>query len=70
MNDKNILEIEVQKEIDCSKQVALWNYWDHEHVVGTHFEHYKVVTMMMILIGNQLFLKISKKNLVPSKIRK
>ena len=37
---------------------------------GTHFEHYKVVTMMMILIGNQLFLKISKKNLVPSKIRK
>ena len=31
MNDKNILEIEVQKEINCSKEVALWNYWDHEH---------------------------------------
>lgn len=36
MNDKNILEIEVQKEIDCSKQVALWNYWDHEHLDVVH----------------------------------
>ena len=36
MNDKNILEIEVQKEIKCSKQVALWNYWDHEHLDIVH----------------------------------
>jgi len=26
---------------------------------GTHFEHYKMVTMSIILFGNQLFLKIS-----------
>ena len=36
MNDKNILEIEVQKEIKCSKEVALWNYWDHEHLDVVH----------------------------------
>ena len=36
MNNKNILEIEIQKEINCSKQVALWNYWDHEHLDEVH----------------------------------
>ena len=25
------------------KKLLIWNYWDHEHVVGTHFEHYKKV---------------------------
>ena len=25
------------------KKLLLWNYWDHEHVVGTHFEYYKKV---------------------------
>ena len=25
------------------KKLLLWNYWDHEHIVGTHFEHYKKV---------------------------
>ena len=24
----------------------LWNYWDHEHVVGTHFEHYKKINIL------------------------
>ena len=21
------------------KELLIWNYWDHEHIVGTHFEH-------------------------------
>ena len=25
------------------KDIILWNYWDHEHVVGTHYKHYKKV---------------------------
>ena len=25
------------------KNLLIWNYWDHEHVVGTHFQHYKKV---------------------------
>ena len=28
------------------KKLIIWNYWDHEHVVGTHFEHYKKVNII------------------------
>lgn len=36
MIDKNILEVEAVKEIKCSKKVAFWNYWDHEHLDIVH----------------------------------
>jgi len=36
MTDNNILEIVVKKEINCSKDVAFWNYWDHEHLDVIH----------------------------------
>jgi len=29
-----------EKEMDCSKEVVIWNYFDHQHVVGTHFKYY------------------------------
>jgi hypothetical protein len=32
----NILEISFDKEVDCSKEVAFWNYWDHEHLDVIH----------------------------------
>lgn len=28
------------------KKLLLWNYWDHEHIVGTHFQHYKKVNIL------------------------
>ena len=28
------------------KELLIWNYWDHEHIVGTHFEHYKKVNIL------------------------
>ena len=28
------------------KELLIWNYWDHEHIVGTHFEHYKKVNII------------------------
>lgn len=28
------------------KNLILWNYWDHEHVVGTHFQHYQKVKIL------------------------
>ena len=28
------------------KKLIIWNYWDHEHIVGTHFEHYKKVKII------------------------
>src|SRR5438445_3218695 len=27
-------------EMDCPKEVIVWNYYDHEHVVGTHYKYY------------------------------
>jgi hypothetical protein len=27
-------------EMDCPKEVVVWNYYDHEHVVGTHYKYY------------------------------
>ena len=36
MSNKNILELTIKKEINCSKDVAFWNYWDHEHLNVIH----------------------------------
>jgi|TARA_B110000003_G_scaffold24640_1_gene23532 hypothetical protein len=36
MNNDNVLEVNINKEIDCNKDVALWNYWDHEHLDIVH----------------------------------
>lgn len=27
-------------DMDCPKEVVVWNYYDHEHVVGTHYKYY------------------------------
>lgn len=27
-------------EMDCPKEVVIWNYFDHEHLVGTHHTYY------------------------------
>ncbi len=32
----NILEFNFTKKVNCSKQVAFWNYWDHEHLDVVH----------------------------------
>ena len=34
--NNNIVELEIKKEINCSKEVAQWNYWDCEHVDVVH----------------------------------
>jgi hypothetical protein len=34
--NNDILEINVKKIIECSKEVAFWNYWDHEHLDVVH----------------------------------
>lgn len=32
----NILEMEFHRELNVSKSVAFWNYWDHEHLDIVH----------------------------------
>ena len=40
---KNYLTSVSSANTNFPKKLLIWNYWDHEHVVGTHFEHYKKV---------------------------
>ena len=40
--NKNILEIEFTRSIECSSEVAKWNYWDHEHLDIVHSGYKKV----------------------------
>jgi len=35
------MKLECEGEMDCPKEVVMWNYYDHEHLVGTHFTYYK-----------------------------
>jgi hypothetical protein len=34
------LTAQFQAEMDCPKEVVMWNYYDHEHLVGTHYKLY------------------------------
>lgn len=34
------LTLTCEAEMDCPKEVVMWNYYDHEHLVGTHYKHY------------------------------
>jgi hypothetical protein len=38
---KSIVEVEIQKKINCSKDVIFWNYWDHEHLDVVHNNYKK-----------------------------
>ena len=31
-----IVEVNIKIEINISKEVILWNYWDHEHLDVVH----------------------------------
>src|SRR4051812_41881084 len=33
-------------DMECPREIVVWNYYDHEHVVGTHYkyyDHFKVI---------------------------
>ena len=32
--------VECEAEMDCPKEVVMWNYYDHEHLIGTHYKLY------------------------------
>ena len=34
------LQAQFQADMDCPKEVVMWNYYDHEHLVGTHYKLY------------------------------
>ena len=40
MKKRATLQAQFSAEMDCPKEVVMWNYYDHEHLVGTHFKLY------------------------------
>lgn len=34
------LSLSCSREMDCPKEVVMWNYYDHEHLIGTHYKLY------------------------------
>lgn len=34
------LSLSCSREMDCPKEIVMWNYYDHEHLVGTHYKLY------------------------------
>jgi hypothetical protein len=42
-----ILYKKCERETECPKEVIVWNYFDHEHVVGTHYKYYSGAKVMM-----------------------
>ena len=36
-----VLFSRIEEEMDCPKEVVIWNYWDREHLTGTHYLHYE-----------------------------
>ena len=43
---KTFLHSTSSAETNFPKDLLIWNYWDHEHIVGTHFDHYKKVNVI------------------------
>ena len=41
-----ILYNRIEQVMNCPKNVVIWNYFDHEHVVGTHYKHYSKVRVI------------------------
>ena len=43
---KTFLESVSSADTKFPKDLIIWNYWDHEHIVGTHFQYYKKVNIL------------------------
>jgi len=41
MSEEPTLLLKCVGEMDCPKEVVMWNYYDHEHLIGTHYKLYK-----------------------------
>ena len=40
------LNSKFSEQVPFPKGLMIWNYFDHEHVVGTHFQHYRHVRIL------------------------
>lgn len=36
----------IEQEMECPMGIVVWNYFDHEHVVGTHYKSYESIRVL------------------------
>jgi hypothetical protein len=58
------LTAQFRAEMDCSKEIVMWNYYDHEHLVGTHYKLYNK-TRVLAEKGNWSLVYRSKRMPLP-----
>lgn len=54
-----------EKEQDCPKEVVMWNYYDHEHLLGTHYKLYRGARVLAERDDWALVYRRSKVPIVP-----
>jgi hypothetical protein len=52
-------------EMDCPKEIVMWNYYDHEHLVGTHFKLYNRTRVLAERDNWSLVLRSKRMPLLP-----
>ena len=56
------LNLKCEAEMDCPKEVVMWNYYDHEHLVGTHYKYY---TMARVIAEKDSWALVYRKMRMP-----
>ena len=59
------LTAQFSAEMDCPKEVVMWNYYDHEHLVGTHFKFYNRARVLAERGNWSLVLRSKRMPLLP-----
>jgi hypothetical protein len=59
------LTAQFRAEIDCPKEVLMWNYYDHEHLVGTQYKRYNAIRVLLERDGWSLVLGGGSMSLFP-----
>ncbi len=59
------LTLKLDKEMDCPKEVVMWNYYDHEHLLGTHYKLYREARVLAERDDWALVYRKSKIPIVP-----
>jgi hypothetical protein len=61
----HLLTAQFRAEMDCPKEVVMWNYYDHEHLVGTHYKYYSAARVLAERDDWSLVMRSKKMPLLP-----
>lgn len=64
-NNLHTMTLTFEREQDCPKEVVMWNYYDHEHLLGTHYKLYRGARVLAERDDWALVYRRSKVPIVP-----